>query len=193
MSAVDDSPADPGHGATLVVGTDEQPPTNAADIDADRLVVLAFRDHDDWLDAVYSDPGGGPDALVCAGEMLRSAAATVAAEDDAGPTVVDIPTVEDLGEIAVAVTDAVDEARVGNDHVAVVVHGSEHAVERVGVEHAFRLIHVLRGHTRSGGDDLTVYLDPGSVDEETQAVLTPLFDRVLKDDIPAERREHVGL
>lgn len=193
MSAVDDPSADTGHGATLVVGSNEQPPTNADDIGVDRLVVLTFRDHEDWLDAVYSDPGGGPDALICAGEMLRSAAATVATEDDSGPTVVDIPTIDDLGEIAVAVTDAVDEARAVADRIAVVVHGLEEAVAAVGIEQTFRLIHVLRGHTQGGGDDLTVYLDPADTDEEAPIVLGPLFDRVLKDDIPAERREHVGI
>lgn len=193
MHTADNPSPDADHGATLVVSGDERPPSNAAEVDADQLVVLAFRNHEDWLDAVYSDPGGGPDALVCAGEMLRSAAATVATEDDTGPTVVDIPSAEDLGRIGVEVAEAVDECRTVADQIAVVIDGVEVAIDAVGVERTFRLLHVLRGHVQGGFDDLTAYLDPTGIDGETRIVLEPLFDRVLDDDIPAERREHVGL
>jgi len=186
-----DSPPTAGSGTTLVVGTDERPPTNADAVASDDLVVLAFHHHEDWLDAVYSDPGGGPDALICAGEMLRSAATTVATEDDVGPTVVDIPTATDLGRIAVAVADAVDDCHTTADHVTVIVDGLDVVLEEAGVERGFRLLHVLRGHTQHAADDLTAYLDPTGIDAETRLILEPLFDDVIDADATGERREHV--
>lgn len=179
MVDVDREPNGSDHGATLVVGTGQDPPVNAGEVDADQLVVLAFQNHEEWLDAVYSDPDGGPDALVCAGEMLRSAAATVATEDAFGPTVVDVPSAEDLGAIAMEVANIIDECRSANDTVTVVVDGLDVVLEAVDVERTFRLIHVLRGHVRAGEDDLIAYLDPEGVDEETRRVLEPLFDRVV--------------
>ncbi|MFB6104338.1 MAG: hypothetical protein ABEJ57_04540 [Halobacteriaceae archaeon] len=179
------------HGTTLVVGTDERPPTNAEAARADALVVLAFRDHEDWLDAVYSDPSGGPDALVCAGEMLRSAAATVATEGDAGPTVVDVPSATDLGRIAVSVADAVEDLHATADHVTVVIDGVDVVLTDAGVERGFRLLHVLRGHTRQTADDLTAYLDPTRIEDETRRILDPLFDRVIDAAISADRRESI--
>lgn len=180
------------HVSTLVADPAERPPTNADAVDADSLVVLAFRDHENWLDAVYSDPDGGPDALVCAGEMLRSAAATVATEDDSGPTVVDIPAADELGQIAVETVDAIDACRDTTTDIAVIVDGLDVLLDAVGVESTFRLVHVLRGYLRGGHDTLTVFLDSDAVDAETRLVLDPLFDRVVNaEDHPAERREHL--
>lgn len=192
MHETDNTVTNPEHVSTLVADAEQRPPMNADAVDADSLVVVAFRNHEDWLDAVYSDPDGGPDALVCAGEMLRSAAATVATEDDTGPTVVDIPAADDLGRIAVEAVDAVDACRDTGTDIAVIVDGLEVLIDAVGVESTFRLVHVLRGYLRSGMDTLTIYLDPSDVDTETRLVLDPLFDRVLEDDpVHSERRERV--
>lgn len=191
MHETDNTTPDSRTVSTLIADAEERPPTNNDAIDADSLVVVAFHNHEDWLDTVYSDPGGGPDALVCAGEMIRSAAATVATEDETGPTVVDIPSATDVGQIAVEVVDIVDAARETADDIAVVIDGLDVLIDAAGVETTFRLVHVLSGYLRGGADTLTVYLDPTTVDLDTRLVLDPLFDQVIDaEDHPTERREH---
>lgn len=165
--------------AALVVGAE---PPGTADIGSmDRHVVAAFGDAERWLDAAYGPGTGGPDALICAGEMLRSAT-SADAPSDAEPgtiTVSAVPEVGSLGRMAAELQSAIATATPGTESVGILLTGFDAAIDATSVETAFRFLHVLRGFMQAQGNETALYVySTGSLGEDAVETLRPLFSSV---------------
>lgn len=159
--------------STLVIGTDS--PGLADVADTDRQIVAAFGDAERWLDAAYGADGGGPDTVLCAGEVLRSAS-TTETTGDAGVTVTAIPDIGSLGQMAAEIRSAVGEARTGGRSVGLLITGFDAAIEATSLEAAFRFLHVLTAYLRAGPGDTHLYVYTGGpLSEEATEALRPLF------------------
>jgi hypothetical protein len=159
--------------STLVVGAD--PPGIADVADADRQIVAAFGDAERWLDAAYGADAGGPDTVLCAGEVLRSAS-TTETTGDAGVTVSAVPDIGSLGQMAAEIRSAVGEARSGGRSVGVLITGFDAAIEATSLEAGFRFLHVLTAYLRAGPGDTRLYVyTGGSLSPEATEALRPLF------------------
>lgn len=165
--------------ATLVVGA--EPPGTADLASMDRHVVAAFGDADRWLDAAYGPGTGGPDALICAGEMLRSTT-SADSSSDSGPgtiTVSAVPDVGSLGRMAAELQSAIETTSPGTDSVGILLTGFDAALEATSVEAAFRFLHVLRGFMQAQENETTLYVySTKSLSEDSIETLRPLFSTV---------------
>lgn len=161
---------------TLVVSAE---PHGTADIAAmDHQVVAAFGDAERWLDAAYGPGAGGPDALVCAGEILRSATST-GSSGDAGLGTVSVSAVPDvgsLGRMAAELRSAIETTRTGTDSVGILLTGFDAAIDATSVEAAFRFLHVLSGFMQATGTETVLYVyTTESLSEEALETVRPLF------------------
>jgi hypothetical protein len=164
--------------ATLVVGAE---PPGTADIGAmDYQVVSVFGDAEPWLDVAYGARSGGPDALICAGEMLRST--TVASSSGVGQggiSVSAVPDVGSLGRMAAELRGAIETRERSSDSVGIVLTGFDAAIETTSVEVAFRFLHVLRGFMQALEADSAIYVyTSDTLTEEDIETLRPLFTTV---------------
>lgn len=168
-----------GGSSTLVIGA-ESPGT--ADVgETDEQVIGAFGDAARWLDVAYGAGDEGPSAIICAGEVLRSASATEAGSglDRDTVSVSAVPDVSSLGRMAAELRTAIDAAGTGGQSVGVLITGFDAAIEATNVEAAFRFLHVLSAYLRNGSIDATVFVytrDP--LPETTIETLRPLFATV---------------
>lgn len=168
-----------GGSSTLVVGADSP---GTADVgETDEQVVGAFGDAARWLDAAYGAGDDGPSAIICAGEVLRSASgADVGSGIDHGTvSVTAVPEVSSLGRMAAELRTAIEDAGTGGRSVGVLITGFEAAIDATNVEAAFRFLHVLSAYIRTASIDATLYVytrDPLS--ESTLETYRPLFSSV---------------
>lgn len=184
MSETDVSPgASSTVDATLVVGA--EPPGTADIASMDRHVVAAFGDAERWLDAAYGPGAGGPDALICAGELLRSST-SAASPTDRGPggvTVSGVPEVGSLGRMAAELRTAIETTGSVTGSVGILLTGFDAAIDATSVEAAFRFLHVLRGFMQAVGTDTTLYVyTTDSLSEEAIETLRPLFASVTVNE-----------
>jgi hypothetical protein len=168
-----------GGSSTLVIGADS--PGTADVAETDEQVVGAFGDAARWLDVAYGAGDEGPCALVCAGEVLRSASAADAgsAGDSGAVSVSAVPEVSSLGRMAADLRTAIEEASTGGRSVGILITDFDAAIEATSVEAAFRFLHVLSAYCRTGSIDATMFVytrDPLS--ETAIETLRPLFSTV---------------
>lgn len=165
--------------STLVIGADA--PGTADVADTDEQVVGAFGDAARWLDVAYGAGDDGPCAVICAGEVLRSAS-TAAAESGIDPGTVSVsavPEVSSLGRMAAELRTAIEEAGTGGRSVGVLVTGFDAAIDATNVEAAFRFLHVLTAYLRTGSIDAEMYVYTDTPLPETPVeILRPLFSTV---------------
>lgn len=168
-----------GGSSTLVIGA-ESPGT--ADIaDTDEQVVGAFGDAARWLDVAYGAGDDGPCAIVCAGEVLRSASAAEAGSgvESGSVSVSAVPELSSLGRMAAELRTAIEDAATGGRSVGVLITGFDAAIDATNVEAAFRFLHVLSAHLRTGSVDATLFVYTREPLSETAIeTLRPLFSTV---------------
>ncbi|MFB6111448.1 MAG: hypothetical protein ABEJ35_02815 [Halobacteriaceae archaeon] len=174
-----EQPASAASRATLAVGTDD-PAARVID-ETDHSMVVAFDDVEPWLDEAYGRPDG-PNAVICAGDRLRSAAAASGGATGAGETttVTAVPDVSSLGRAAAEITATLPE-----DHsdVGLVVSGLDAPLAATSPPAVFRFLHVLIGYLSSAdsASQLAVVVDD-DVSETVLETMEPLFDTVERPE-----------
>lgn len=83
-----------------------------------------------------------------------------------------------LTRIGIAVTEAIERAETGD--LQVCLGSLTTLVQYVGVETAFKFLHVTRSRLEAAEGIVHAHLDPDAVEEETIATLAPLFEAVLQ-------------
>lgn len=168
-----------GGSSTLVI--DAESPGTADVADTDEQVVGAFGDAARWLDVAYGAGGDGPCAVICAGEVLRSASGADAgsASDQGNVSVSAVPDVSSLGRMAAELRTAIEEASRGGRSVGILITGLDAAIDATSVEAAFRFLHVLSAYCRMGSIDARMYVYTSEPLPETAIeTLRPLFSTV---------------
>ena len=148
------------------------------------LAVNYTQSTDRWLETWREHVETMPEDLIVVnvGTSTRSAAATTGT--DTGPTDGVIRTVEspeDLTGLGITLGQQLTEWTEKSDAPVVVCFDSLTVLlQYVDLQRTFRFLHVLSGRAASMGVSIHYHLDPTTVDSQTLATLTSLFDATVR-------------
>lgn len=149
-------------------------------------LLVALEDPSDRrFDAVVRrGPGQPTDVGIICCDHTRSAAATQPTQpiqgpaDSSGPWITTVASPGDLTGLGVRIEAALSEWEIRPDPIELCFHSLTTLCRYVDERAAFRFCHAVTRHLRSVGARSHFHLDPTAVDEQTVAMLSPLFDRV---------------
>lgn len=94
----------------------------------------------------------------------------------------------DVADLGIAISLYLQEWAADDTPTILGFHSLTSMLDHVGVETAFRFLHVLNHRLASTDTTGQFYLDPSAVDEPTIGTLRPVFERVIERDRPTDER-----
>lgn len=159
------------------------------------LGVTYTQSADRWLETWRAQVETAPADLSVAsvGSSTRSAAAAAPGSDSrpTGRVVQTVESPEDLTGLGITLGQQLSTWAEESDAPIVVCFDSLTVLlQYVDLQRAFRFLHVLSGRAASMGANVHYHLDPTTVDSQTLATLTSLFDATFRYEDGEWRTRH---